>query len=49
MRAHSPSWLLRLGWAKKPSQDCGEHEFYNEDDLIDRCYHCWIGQRPHVN
>ena len=36
MRRHSPFWLLRLGWMNKPDRDCGEHEFYNEDDVIDR-------------
>lgn len=48
VREQSPVWLLRLGWAAKPKRDCGDHEFYNDDDVIDRCYHCGVGERPHV-
>lgn len=32
----------------KGRHDCGAHEFYNHDDKIDLCYHCVVGERPHV-
>ena len=31
----------------KGKKDCGEHDWYNVDDRIDRCYHCVVGVRPH--
>lgn len=31
----------------KGRKDCGDHEFYNDDNLVDRCYHCRVGVRTH--
>ena len=33
----------------KPNRDCGKHQWYNADDLVDHCYHCTVGIRPHVD
>jgi hypothetical protein len=30
------------GW-----RDCGQHEWYRQDEDTDRCYHCMVGVRPH--
>jgi hypothetical protein len=30
----------------KGSRDCGDHEFYNEDYVVEHCYHCTVGERP---
>lgn len=27
-------------------RDCGQHEWYRQDDDIDCCYHCMVGVRP---
>lgn len=29
----------------KGSRDCGNHDWYRQDDNTDACYHCEIGQR----
>ena len=26
-----------------------EHQWYNSDDVVDRCYHCTVGIRQHVD
>ena len=31
----------------KGTSDCGNHEWYNSDNEVDRCYHCAVGVRPH--
>lgn len=28
------------------AHDCGEHDWYNADDVVERCYHCRVGVRP---
>jgi hypothetical protein len=33
----------------KGREDCGDHEWYNADGRVDRCYHCRVGQRPHAD
>ncbi len=40
-----PGPLSRL--VPKGATDCGAHEFYNHDDVTDRCYHCSVGERVH--
>jgi hypothetical protein len=43
LRPHLPYALLWL--APKGRKDCGDHEFYNADDVRDECYHCRAGER----
>ena len=45
MRGRLPWWLIDLGVARKGRRDCGDHEFYNGDGAVERCYHCDDGQR----
>ncbi len=45
LRRKSPSWLLKLGFATKGPRDCGDHDWYNHDDIVNRCYHCEAGVR----
>jgi hypothetical protein len=44
LRTHLPYALLWL--APKGRKDCGDHEFYNADDVVEECYHCEVGVRP---
>jgi hypothetical protein len=45
LRKHLPQVLAdRIG---KGRQDCGKHEWYNQDGRVDSCYHCQPGRRPH--
>lgn len=30
----------------KGRYDCGAHDWYNADDVVERCYHCVVGVRP---
>lgn len=46
LRMHEPGWLYRRWPVPKGSEDCGNHEFYNADDVLKRCYHCEVGVRP---
>lgn len=48
LRLHEPGWLYARWPIPKGSTDCGNHEFYNSDDVVDRCYHCEVGLRPHL-
>jgi hypothetical protein len=32
---------------RRSRQDCGDHECYNADNVVDHCYHCSVGTRPH--
>jgi hypothetical protein len=34
-----------LGVASKGKRDCGQHEWYNADGLVEHYYHCEIGQQ----
>jgi len=38
-----PVYLL----VPKGRGDCGNHEWYNQDQVTDSCYHCAAGTRPH--
>lgn len=46
LRGNLPSPLSSL-FAKGP-RDCGAHEWYRSEPDIDRCYHCRVGRRAHV-
>lgn len=46
LRTHEPGWLYDRWPVPKGSMDCGNHEFYNADDVVERCYHCEVGVRP---
>lgn len=46
VRRRLPWFLVNLGVSPKGRRDCGAHEFYNADDVIERCYHCAVGERP---
>ncbi len=48
LRAHEPSWLYDRWPIPKGSQDCSNHEFYNSDDVVERCYHCEVGVRARL-
>jgi hypothetical protein len=47
------TWIRgRVPWAlvdvfPRGWRDCGQHEWYREDEETDRCYHCMVGVRPH--
>ncbi len=45
-RMFTPWWLLDRGLFDKPDEDCGSHDWYNEDDTTARCSHCQVGERP---
>jgi hypothetical protein len=32
-------WAL-VGWIPKGRSDCGNHDWYKQDDAVDACYHC---------
>ncbi len=44
-----PWWLWQQlgGWPDRSPKDCGDHEWFNHDDIEDHCYHCYVGRRPH--
>jgi hypothetical protein len=38
----------RLGWlSPKGRVDCGNHDWYNEDNRVERCYYCVAGVRDY--
>jgi hypothetical protein len=39
--------LVDRGVAGKGTTDCGDHEWYNADGVVERCYHCTVGHRPY--
>ena len=43
LRVHLPGALAAR--IPKGGKDCGEHDWYNADDLVERCYHCAVGRR----
>src|SRR5207244_2580028 len=57
LRAHTPNVLYyRLGLVVPKARDCGNHEWHNNGNGIDACYHCegirstppdarWFGDR----
>lgn len=46
VRGVLPSPLWRL--VPKGARDCGDHEWYRATETTDACYHCRVGERPHV-
>jgi hypothetical protein len=46
LRGRSPWWLINLGLASKGSHDCGAHDWYKQDGVTERCYHCEAGSQP---
>lgn len=48
IRRHLPWFLIDRGWAAKGSADCGDHRWYNADGVVEHCYHCAAGARPHA-
>lgn len=48
VRNAMPYWLWMLvGWPGGSRHDCGDHEWFNHDDVEDHCYHCQVGRRSH--
>jgi hypothetical protein len=47
IRRHLPWFLVDRGLSGKGTTDCGDHEWYNADGTVERCYHCAVGQRPY--
>jgi len=48
LRGHTPDLLFyRLDLAVPKARDCGDHEWYNADDVVERCYHC-EAERPRI-
>ena len=45
LRGREPDWLYGRWVIPKGPNDCGTHEFYNDDGIVDRCYHCVVGLR----
>lgn len=41
LRIRTPSVLYhRFGFVVPKADDCGRHEWHNQDDRVDACYHC---------
>jgi len=41
LRVHTPNVLYyRLGLVVPKARDCGRHEWHNNGDGLDGCYHC---------
>jgi len=47
VRSRLPWFLLDRGVAAKGRRDCGEHDWYNANGGVERCYHCALGERPY--
>lgn len=45
LRVQEPGWLYARWPVPKGAADCENHEFYNADDVIERCYDCEVGIR----
>jgi hypothetical protein len=46
LRVHTPNFIYyRLGVAVSKARDCGDHEWYNADGVIEHCYHCEAERR----
>jgi hypothetical protein len=43
LRTRLPSPLWR--WVRKGRGDCGNHHWYNADNVVEHCYHC-TAERP---
>jgi hypothetical protein len=41
LRVHTPNAIYyRLGLTVPKLRECGAHEWYNADNVVDHCYHC---------
>jgi hypothetical protein len=41
LRSRTPNFLYyRLGLVVPKARDCGAHEWHNQGDGVDACYHC---------
>lgn len=47
LRGSLPWALARM--VPKGRRDCGAHEWHRADEHTDRCYHCSVAERPHVD
>jgi hypothetical protein len=47
LRRRLPWVLVDWGVAGKGTTDCGNHEWYNADGVVEHCYHCTVGRRPY--
>ncbi len=47
LRRNLPWFLVNCGVADKGTADCGDHEWYNADGVVERCYHCTVGVRAY--
>jgi hypothetical protein len=47
IRRNLPWFLVDIGLAGKGTKDCGDHEWYNADGVVEHCYHCAVGERPY--
>ena len=46
LRGNTPNFLFyRLGVVVPKARDCGDHEWYNSDNVVEHCYHC-VAKRP---
>jgi hypothetical protein len=45
LRGRLPWFIVDLGVTAKGRRDCGDHEWYNHDGRVERCYHCRVGER----
>ncbi|MDI1459549.1 hypothetical protein QEZ54_01080 [Catellatospora sp. KI3] len=47
IRTRLPWFLINLGFADKGRRDCGDHDWYAGDGVVEHCYHCRVGERPY--
>jgi hypothetical protein len=48
VRDAMPYWLWNLvGWPGRSRHDCGDHDWFNQGEDRDGCYHCVVGRRQH--
>jgi len=47
IRRSLPWFLVDRGIASKGTTDCGDHDWYNADGVVEHCYHCTVGLRPY--
>lgn len=47
LRRNLPWVVIKLGIVGKGPRDCGDDDWYNDDGLVERCYHCVPGERAY--
>jgi hypothetical protein len=40
LRGNTPDRLYDHGLVVPKARDCGDHEWYNHDNVTEHCYHC---------